>query len=76
MKQTIEVELQATLKSYLPDNPDRFPVEPGSRIRDVIRRLNIPEYEVFLVFINGNNGNIDSRISGGDRIGLFPPPGD
>ena len=76
MKQTIQIELLATLKRYLPDDPDRFPVESGSRIRDVIRRLNIPEYEVFLVFINGKKGNIDSAIAGGDRIGFFPPLGD
>ena len=31
---------------------------------------------LFLVFINGRSGNIDAGISDGDRVGLFPPPGD
>ena len=76
MKQTIQIELQDYLKRYLPDDPGCFPIDSGCRVRDVVRQLNIPEHEVFLVFINGKSGNIEAPITGGDLVGLFPPPGD
>jgi hypothetical protein len=76
MKQIIRIELQGYLKRYLPDDPGFFPIDSGSRVQDVVGRLNIPEHEVSLVFINGNSGNFDAPITGGDRIGIFPPPGD
>jgi len=71
----IQLELLATLKRYLPDTPHRFPVRSGMTVRELIRELGIPEYEVNLVFIDGAKGNLDSPLAGGERVGLFPPLG-
>ena len=71
----IQLELLATLKRYLPESPERFSVRAGITIKELIGMLGIPEYEVNLVFINGAKGNLDSILSGNERVGLFPPLG-
>lgn len=75
MSVCIQLELLATLKRYLPDTSHRLPVRSGMTVRELIRKLGIPEYEVNLVFIDGEKGNLDSPLSGGERVGLFPPLG-
>ena len=75
MVKQIHLELQATLKRHLPTAHESYPVEPGLRIRDVLKQLGIPEFEVNLVFINGDQANLDSIINGGERVVLYPPLG-
>ena len=75
MKKQIELELQATLKRYLPEPHNAFEIEPGITIRELVSQLEIPEYEVNLIFINGKKANLDSTLTGGERVGLFPPLG-
>ena len=75
MKKQIELELQATLKRYLPEPHNAFEIEPGITIRELVSQLEIPEYEVNLIFINGEKANLDSILTGGERVGLFPPLG-
>ncbi|MFC1886008.1 MoaD/ThiS family protein [Thermodesulfobacteriota bacterium] len=75
METHIRLELPATLKRYRPASPDRYPITPGTLVRDLMMQLNIPEYEVNLVFIDGMKGNLDSMLSGGERVGFFPPLG-
>ena len=73
MKKQIELELLATLKRYLPESNNRFEIEPGITIREVVSLLGIPEYEIYLIFINGEKANLDSILTGGERVGLFTP---
>lgn len=75
MKKQIELELRATLKRYRPSASKVMEITPGCRIRDIVSQLGIPEYEVNLVFVNGEKANLDSPLSGGERVGLFPPLG-
>ena len=75
MKNQIELELLATLKRYLPGSHNAFEIEPGITIRELVSRLKIPEYEVNLIFINGEKANLDSTLTGGERVGLIPPLG-
>ena len=75
MEKKIELELLATLKRYHPDPSDAFEIEPGITIRQLASRLEIPEYEINLIFINGDKANLDSILTGGERVQLFPPLG-
>lgn len=75
METHIRLELLATLKKYQPPSPDHFPITPGTLVCELMVQLNIPEYAVNLVFIDGVKGNMDSMLSGGERVGLFPPLG-
>jgi molybdopterin converting factor small subunit len=75
MAETIQLELLMTLKQYQPDSHHAYPIGPGVTVRELLERLKIPEYEVNLVFINGEKGNLNSSLKGGERVALFPPLG-
>ena len=75
MKKQIELELLATLKRYLPGSLNAFEIEPGITVGTLVSQLGIPEYEINLVFVNGEKANLDSVLTGGERVGLFPPLG-
>ena len=75
MEKQIQLELQTTLKRFLPADHEAYPVEPGLRVRELMEKLGIAEYEVNLVFINGSLANLDSTLEGGERVALFPPLG-
>ena len=75
MGKQIRLELQATLKRFLPAACEDYPIECGIRVRDLLEQLGIAEYEVNLVFINGVPTNLDSTIEGGEKVVLYPPLG-
>jgi len=65
----------AALGKFTPDSADKYPVEPGTSVRDLIAGLKIPEEKAKLIFIDGVKGELDSTLNGGERIGIFPPVG-
>ncbi|EGB13917.1 thiamine S protein [Pseudodesulfovibrio mercurii] len=71
----IELKCFATLRDYLPENSDDYPVEPGETIRSLVAKLGIPEKDVTIMFINSRFSKLDNEIKDGDRVGLFPPVG-
>jgi molybdopterin converting factor small subunit len=75
MQTFISVKLFATLSNYTPASADKHPVEPGTTIRVLMEQLGVPEDEVKLIFINGIKGNLTSSLTGGERVGIFPPVG-
>lgn len=67
----IEVRLFATLRE------GRFPrqsieLPAGSRLADVLGRLDIERHEVTIRLRNGRDTEWDTVLSEGDRISLFP----
>jgi molybdopterin converting factor small subunit len=75
MNPTVELKLFATLNKYLPADADRFAINAGSSVFDVIKALQIPEKEAKLIFVNGSKGSLETVLKGGERIGIFPPVG-
>ena len=73
----IEVRLFATLAGYLPDEGDgqsaTLEFADGSRVRDVVRSLRIPEDMPFLTMVNGRDAALDQPLAEGDVLSLFPP---
>jgi len=74
-KTYITIKLFASLTKFAPDSADKYPISSGTRIRDIINRLGIPEDKAKLIFINGVKVDLDSSLNGGERIGIFPPVG-
>jgi molybdopterin synthase sulfur carrier subunit len=56
---------------------DRFPVEipEGSTIADLIQRLDLPQGEVKVTFVNARIRPLDWMLQPGDEVGIFPPIG-
>jgi sulfur carrier protein ThiS len=75
MEKRIQLELQSTLKRFLPADHESYPIRSGLQIRDILKQLGIAEYEVNLVFIDGSPANLDTAIEGGQRVTLYPPLG-
>lgn len=75
MEAYISIKLFATLKKLTPVSADKYPVIPGTTIRNLIWQLGIPLKKAKLVFINSKKGELDSMLQDGDRVGIFPPVG-
>ncbi|BDQ32911.1 MoaD/ThiS family protein [Pseudodesulfovibrio portus] len=71
----IELKCFATLARFMPENHEDYPVEPGETIRSLVQRLGMPLDDVTLMFVNSVRSDLDTEISDGDRVGLFPPVG-
>ena len=75
MDATIELRLFATLGIHTPDNASRFPIQTGVTVGQLIELLPIVASEAKLVFVNGVQVQRDTRLYGGERVGIFPPIG-
>jgi molybdopterin converting factor small subunit len=71
----IEVKLFATLVKYRPKESDAFKLEDRTTIAGLLSRLNIPEDETKLIFVNGKKQSMDYEVQHKDRVGIFPPVG-
>ena len=69
----IQLKLFAALTPLSPENSDRVPVSPGTSVKEVLERLNVPIAKAHLIFINGVKRTLDTRLKGGERVGIFPP---
>jgi molybdopterin converting factor small subunit len=75
MQTSITLKLYATLQAFLPPAGEDYPIAPGTSVRQILSRLNLPEEKAKLVFIDGVKADLSSRLNGGERVGIFPPVG-
>ena len=40
-------------------------------VKDILRRLGIPETEAKIILVNGRAKGIDDKLNGGDRLAIF-----
>ena len=69
----IQLKLFAALTPLSPENADRVPIEPGISVNELLDHLDVPTVKAHLIFINGIKGSLDTRLNGGERVGIFPP---
>ncbi|HUF44949.1 MAG TPA: MoaD/ThiS family protein [Aestuariivirgaceae bacterium] len=77
----ITVRTAGLLGRYLPPgsagNEARIEVDSGSTPLDIMRRLELPEHDSYLVMLNGQVVPAATRpsieLSDGDDLGIFPP---
>ena len=75
MKAHIQIKLFASLQKYTPLSADNYPIEADQTILGVLENLNIPLEHAKLIFIDGVKSELSSRLTGGERVGIFPPVG-
>jgi molybdopterin synthase sulfur carrier subunit len=75
MNATIDLKLFATLVAHTPQDASRYPITSGITIAQLIELLQIPPVSAKLIFINGIRGGLETRLKGGERVGIFPPVG-
>ncbi|MCX7694707.1 MAG: MoaD/ThiS family protein [Caloramator sp.] len=63
----------AMLSKYIETNKNfEISVEKGATLRDVLRKLGLPEDEIFTCTINGENATLDDEVKDGDNVGFYP----
>jgi len=75
MKPHIHIKLFATLRKYLPESPEAYPIDPGINIKNLVEQIGIPVNAVKLIFVNSVKSDLSTRLEGGETVGLFPPVG-
>lgn len=71
----IELRLFASLATKMPPNSLEYDIEPGLSVAGLLKKLNISPDEAKLVFIDGVRCELNTALSGGERVGIFPPVG-
>jgi hypothetical protein len=72
---TVELRLFATLAALTPANSLAYPIESGMRVRELLVKIGVPVGEAKLIFVNGVRAELESRLFGNERVGIFPPVG-
>lgn len=72
---TIDLRLFASLSSHAPGDAAHHPITPGMPVEALLAQLQIPLSEAKLIFVNGIKGDPQTRLHGGERVGIFPPVG-
>jgi molybdopterin converting factor small subunit len=75
MEVFVQLKLFATLNQFSPPQADRYPVQSGITVGQLLDQLHVPLEQAKLIFIDGIKSDLDSPLKGGERIGVFPPVG-
>jgi sulfur-carrier protein len=75
MNATIDLRLYATLGIHAPENASQFPIKDGITVGQLVEQLSLAPEDAKLIFINGARADLNSRLNGGERVGIFPPVG-
>ena len=75
MDTTIDLRLFATLQKFSPDNSEAFVITPGVTVRELLEQIGVPIEKAKLVFVNGLKKDLEVKLNGGERVGIFPPVG-
>jgi molybdopterin converting factor small subunit len=69
------IELHSYLEQYSPREEATFSFEmpEGSRVRDLIERLRLPDDLTSVVTVSGNAAGQDTELTDGDRVVIIPP---
>ncbi len=71
----VTVLLGGHLRTEAKEGPQQRTVElpEGAAVRDLCDELGLAEDRIKMIFVNGSSRPIGTRLSDGDRVGLFPP---
>lgn len=75
MNATIDLKLFATLAAHTPQDASQYPITSGMTVANLIELLQIPQASARLVFVDGVRVDMERRLNGGERVGIFPPVG-
>lgn len=73
----VEVHVFANLADYGPPElrrgAARIELPDGATLRDLLRRLNIPDELPRVLLVNGRDADPTARLDPGDVVTLLPP---
>jgi molybdopterin converting factor small subunit len=75
MESYIQIKLFASLQKFMPASAEKYTIESGITVGELLQQLDIPQDMIKLVFINNAHAELTSILNGGERVGIFPPVG-
>ena len=76
---TVHVKLFATLRRQFPDlgigEAMPLTLPDDATVAQLVQRLDLPNEQVKVIFVNGTIRGRDCALNDGDEIGIFPPVG-
>lgn len=78
MSMEITVNLYAGLEKYINSGQrkgNRVEVPGESTIKQLLRKLEIPEDQVKIIMVNGRHKQPENKLNSGDTVAIFPPLG-
>ena len=73
----VGLRLQAILRRYRPagltGDVIEMDLDNGATVRDAVEALGVPVNLIHAVFINEEQGSLDTALADGDRVRIFPP---
>lgn len=69
--------MQITVKLFATFRQGRFEIESrnfpdGTRVKDVVRSLNLPEQELGILMVNSRHVDLDRALVDGETLAIFP----
>jgi molybdopterin converting factor small subunit len=76
----IEIKIFSSLRNYVQpsDNRldgDRWDIEEGATVGQVLKMLNLPGTRDLIILVNGHHANKESVLKKGDVLSILPPIG-
>ena len=71
----VQIKLFATLAKFMPETPECYRIRPNATVGEILAQLGIPREKARLIFIDGLKADLETKLTGGERIGIFPPVG-
>jgi molybdopterin converting factor small subunit len=70
----VNVKLMSLFAKYLKDYPDgKISLDSGASVRTLAESLGLPIERVKLIAVNGKQEMLDTSLSDGDLVYIFPP---
>jgi molybdopterin converting factor small subunit len=71
---TVTVKLMSRFAKYLEGNEEgKVDVPDGANVRTLSEQLGLPIKYVRIITVNGTQGDLDTGLSDGDDVCIFPP---
>jgi len=68
----VTLKIFASLLHWAKEPEVRIPIEGPTALRNLVEHLGIPEDEVAVVIRNGKQVKLDTEVTPGDIVSLFP----
>jgi sulfur carrier protein ThiS len=73
----IKAKIFPSLRHYLPNskrhiNGHKWDIPKGATVAKALEMLSLPKWEIKLLLVNGRHANMDSVLSDGDVLQVFP----
>ena len=71
----IQLKCFATLANIQPKNANTFAIKKGSTLKDLMKKIDLDENLVKIIFVNGKIVPSSTKLRQNDRVGFFPAVG-